>query len=56
MTTPVSYLPTCHICKKPVTLELAKTDEQGRSVHEDAICSRSIQNQRFRSKPKRWLL
>jgi hypothetical protein len=34
MTTPVSYLPTCHICKKAVTLALAKTDEQGRSVHE----------------------
>jgi len=23
----------CHICKKPVALELAKADEQGRAVH-----------------------
>jgi len=25
---------TCRICKKPVNLELAKTDELGRTVHE----------------------
>jgi hypothetical protein len=30
----VVYLPTCHICNKPVKLEMAKTDEAGRSVHE----------------------
>jgi len=34
MTIPVSYLPTCQICKKTVTLALAKTDEHGRTVHE----------------------
>jgi hypothetical protein len=34
MTIPVSYLPVCHLCKKPVTLESAKADEQGRTVHE----------------------
>ncbi len=34
MTTPVSYLPTCNICHKPVKLENAKTDELGRTVHE----------------------
>jgi hypothetical protein len=28
------YLPTCHICNKPVKLEMAKTDESGRAVHE----------------------
>jgi len=25
---------TCRICKKPVNLEFAKTDELGRTVHE----------------------
>jgi hypothetical protein len=34
MTVPVSHVPRCHICKKLVTLELAKTDEEGRTVHE----------------------
>jgi hypothetical protein len=34
MITPVSYTPACHICNKPVPLELAKTDELGRTVHE----------------------
>jgi hypothetical protein len=34
MITPVSYLPTCHICNKPVTLDSAKADELGRTVHE----------------------
>jgi hypothetical protein len=33
MSSPVSYLPTCHICDKPVKLETAKTDELGRTVH-----------------------
>ncbi len=33
MSSPV-YLPTCHICNKPVKLEMAKTDESGRTVHE----------------------
>jgi hypothetical protein len=34
MSNPVSYLPTCHICNKPIKLEMAKTDESGRAVHE----------------------
>jgi hypothetical protein len=34
MTIPVSFLPVCHICNHAVKLELAKTDEQGRTVHE----------------------
>ncbi|MCU1304474.1 MAG: hypothetical protein JWQ87_4758 [Candidatus Sulfotelmatobacter sp.] len=34
MTTPVSYLPFCHICNKPVNLDFAKTDEAGKTVHE----------------------
>jgi hypothetical protein len=41
MSSPVSYLPTCHICKKPVELEPAKTDESGRAVHSGCYCSRS---------------
>ncbi len=34
MTMRVSFLPTCHICNKPVTLDFAKTDEAGQTVHE----------------------
>jgi hypothetical protein len=32
--TTVSHVPTCQICNKPVALEVAKADEQGKSVHE----------------------
>ncbi len=28
-------LPICPICRAPVSLESAKTDEDGRAVHED---------------------
>jgi hypothetical protein len=35
MTTSPSFLPICHICNKPVALELARADEQGRIVHEE---------------------
>jgi hypothetical protein len=34
MTAPVSYIPFCHICNKPVALDLAKADDAGRTVHE----------------------
>ncbi len=34
MITPVSYLPFCHICNKPVNLDFAKIDEAGQTVHE----------------------
>jgi hypothetical protein len=30
----ISHVPTCHICNKPVALELARADEQGNTVHE----------------------
>jgi hypothetical protein len=32
-TIPTSYLPTCHICNRPVKLETAKTDESGKPIH-----------------------
>jgi hypothetical protein len=28
-------LPICPICREPVALESAKTDEAGRAIHED---------------------
>jgi hypothetical protein len=34
MTTPVSFLPICLLRNEPVTLELARADELGRTVHE----------------------
>jgi len=34
MSTPVSHVPRCHLCNKLVPLEFAKTDENGRTVHE----------------------
>jgi hypothetical protein len=33
MTSPVSYTPHCYICNKPVTLETAKADAEGKTVH-----------------------
>jgi hypothetical protein len=32
--TSLPYLPICGICDRPVKLETAKTDEQGKPVHE----------------------
>jgi hypothetical protein len=34
MTLFIPRIPTCHLCNKPVTLEAAKTDATGRTVHE----------------------
>jgi hypothetical protein len=34
MATPLSLPTICHLCNKPVTLELARADEKGRTVHE----------------------
>jgi hypothetical protein len=34
MTAPVSRVPICHVCNKPVSAELAKDDEHGKTVHE----------------------
>ncbi len=34
---------TCRICKKPVKLEFAKTDELGRTVHEGCYLLTVIQ-------------
>ena len=33
MNPPVLYRPICSICNKPVTLETAKADAQGKTVH-----------------------
>jgi hypothetical protein len=33
MDVPVSFTPHCHFCNKPVSLESAKADAQGRTVH-----------------------
>ena len=33
-------LPKCSICNKPVELETAKTDENGKAVHEDCYAAR----------------
>jgi hypothetical protein len=30
-----TYWPICPICHEPVRLEEAKTDEEGRAIHED---------------------
>jgi hypothetical protein len=42
---------TCRICKKPVNLELAKTDELGRIVHEGCYLLK-ISMSSSRSSPK----
>jgi hypothetical protein len=34
MNKPVTYLPICSICNKPVSLETATADEQEKTVHE----------------------
>jgi hypothetical protein len=39
-----SYLPACHICNKPVKLEMAKTDELGRAVHEGCYLLQTMAN------------
>jgi hypothetical protein len=31
----ISWLPRCFICKESVNLEVSKTDEYGRAVHEN---------------------
>jgi hypothetical protein len=33
-------LPKCRICNKPVELETAKTDENGKAVHEACYAAR----------------
>ena len=32
---PAAIVPICAICKKPASLEIAKTDERGQTVHEE---------------------
>jgi hypothetical protein len=34
-------LPKCSICNEPVELETAKTDEDGKAVHEDCYIRRA---------------
>jgi hypothetical protein len=36
------YYPKCSICKQPIKLETSKTDENGKSVHEDCYARRLI--------------
>jgi hypothetical protein len=33
-------LPTCNICNRPVDLKVAKTDEDGKGVHEECYVRR----------------
>lgn len=33
-------LPKCRICNKPVEFEIAKTDENGKAVHEECYAAR----------------
>lgn len=40
MTHPLRAFPVCSICKQPVRLETAKTDEKGQAVHEDCYLQR----------------
>jgi len=35
-------LPKCKICNEPVELETAKTDEDGKAVHEDCYGQRMM--------------
>jgi len=35
MATQAQFTPVCPLCRKPVVLETAKTDERGNAVHED---------------------
>ena len=35
-------LPRCSICNEPVELETAKTDEDGKAVHEDCYVGRMM--------------
>jgi hypothetical protein len=40
MTAPVQpFIPLCSVCGKPVPLETAKTDDQGKLVHEECYFS-----------------
>jgi hypothetical protein len=32
--------PVCSVCKRPIRLETAKTDENGEAVHEDCYLQR----------------
>ena len=35
MNASMSFAPLCNICSQPVPIEIAKTDAQGRTVHQD---------------------
>lgn len=35
-----SQSPLCVVCNQPVTLEMAKTDETGRAVHDECYLQR----------------
>ena len=35
-----SQAPLCVVCNQPVTLEMAKTDETGRAIHDECYLQR----------------
>jgi hypothetical protein len=49
-------VPACAICDKPVPLEIAKADEDGKSVHEQCYV-RKLQRDRAMTLPtaRKWL-
>ncbi len=48
---PVKVFPTCAICSRPVRLETAKTDERGRTVHEECYLQK-LKLSVLRTEPK----
>ena len=45
-------LPKCSICNEPVELETAKTDEDGKTVHEDCYVGRMMRLREITPPPK----
>jgi hypothetical protein len=45
-------LPRCSICNEPVKLETAKTDEDGKAVHEDCYVGRIMRLKEIIPPPK----
>jgi hypothetical protein len=37
---PSESFPLCSVCEKPVPLEIAKTDESGKAIHEDCYLTK----------------
>ena len=45
-------LPNCSICNEPVELKTAKTDEDGKAVHEDCYVQRMMRLKEITPPPK----